>query len=161
MSPPPPPEGRGGKGQYHQNIATLGLMYSEMQHCKWIDVITPAVSSWRGEGGLQGEGRSGAHIFERGSEGPKYTCNKGSPRAGDHGGKGGVNLDGLVREKERESERGRGRFTSSSHISLWEHSSHLRLIGRDVPSVSVVSQLVYNGEVERGGGIWSETLHRV
>jgi len=30
-----------------------------------------------------------------------------------------------------------------SHISLWEHSSHLRLIGRGVPSVSVVSQLVY------------------
>jgi len=31
-----------------------------------------------------------------------------------------------------------------SYISLWEHSSHFRLIGRDVPSVSVVSQLVYN-----------------
>jgi len=30
-----------------------------------------------------------------------------------------------------------------SHISLWEHSSHLRLIGRGVPSVSVVSQLMY------------------
>jgi len=30
-----------------------------------------------------------------------------------------------------------------SHISLWEHSSHFRLIGRGVPSVSVVSQLVY------------------
>jgi len=31
-----------------------------------------------------------------------------------------------------------------SHISWWEHSSHFRLIGRGVPSVSVVSQLVYN-----------------
>jgi len=30
-----------------------------------------------------------------------------------------------------------------SHISLWEHSSHFRLIGRGIPSVSVVSQLVY------------------
>jgi len=30
-----------------------------------------------------------------------------------------------------------------SHISCWEHSSHCRLIGRGVPSVSVVSQLVY------------------
>jgi len=31
-----------------------------------------------------------------------------------------------------------------SHISLWEHSSHVRLIGRSVPSVFVVSRLVYN-----------------
>jgi len=30
-----------------------------------------------------------------------------------------------------------------SHISWWEHSSHFRLIGRGVPSVSVVTQLVY------------------
>jgi len=30
-----------------------------------------------------------------------------------------------------------------SHNSLWEHSSHFRLIGRGAPSVSVVSQLVY------------------
>jgi len=30
-----------------------------------------------------------------------------------------------------------------SHISLWEHSSHVRLIGRGVPSVSVVSPLMY------------------
>jgi len=30
-----------------------------------------------------------------------------------------------------------------SHISLWEHSSHCRLIGRGVPSVSIVSQLMY------------------
>jgi len=30
-----------------------------------------------------------------------------------------------------------------SHISVWEHSSHFRLIGRGVPSVSVVSQLMY------------------
>jgi len=30
-----------------------------------------------------------------------------------------------------------------SHISLWEHSSHFRLIGRGVPGVSVVSQLMY------------------
>jgi len=30
-----------------------------------------------------------------------------------------------------------------SHISWWEHSSHFRLIGRGVPSVSAVSQLVY------------------
>jgi len=27
--------------------------------------------------------------------------------------------------------------------SLWEHSSHFRLIGRGVPSMSVVSQLMY------------------
>jgi len=31
-----------------------------------------------------------------------------------------------------------------SHTSLWEHSSHFRLIGRGVPSVSVVPQLVYS-----------------
>jgi len=30
-----------------------------------------------------------------------------------------------------------------SHISLWEHSSHFRLPGSGVPSVSVVSQLMY------------------
>jgi len=30
-----------------------------------------------------------------------------------------------------------------SHTSGWEHSSHFRLIGRGVPSASVVSQLVY------------------
>jgi len=31
-----------------------------------------------------------------------------------------------------------------SYISLWEHpSSHFRLIGRGVPSVSVFSQLMY------------------
>jgi len=30
-----------------------------------------------------------------------------------------------------------------SHISWWEHSSNFRLIGRGVPSVPVVSQLVY------------------
>jgi len=30
-----------------------------------------------------------------------------------------------------------------SHIFWWEHSSHFRLIGRGVPSVSVVSLLVY------------------
>jgi len=30
-----------------------------------------------------------------------------------------------------------------SHNSWWEHSRHFRLIGRGVPSVSVVSQLVY------------------
>jgi len=34
-----------------------------------------------------------------------------------------------------------------SHNSLWEHSSHFRLIGRGVPSVSVVSQLVYKFSV--------------
>jgi len=39
--------------------------------------------------------------------------------------------------------REREKFTSKSHISLWEHSSHFRLIGRGVPSVSVVSQLMY------------------
>jgi len=37
----------------------------------------------------------------------------------------------------------RARFYFKSHISLWEHSSHSRLIGRDVPSVSVLSQLIY------------------
>jgi len=40
------------------------------------------------------------------------------------------------RERERE-------IYFKSHISLWEHSSHFRLIGRGVPSVSVVSQLMY------------------
>jgi len=30
-----------------------------------------------------------------------------------------------------------------SHVSLWEHSSHCRLIGRGVPSVSVFSLLMY------------------
>jgi len=43
---------------------------------------------------------------------------------------------------ERESEREREIYFKS-HISLREHSSHFRLIGRGVPSVSVVSQLVY------------------
>jgi len=41
-----------------------------------------------------------------------------------------------VLERERE-------IYFKSHISLWEHSSHFRLIGRGVPSVSVVSQLMY------------------
>jgi len=41
-----------------------------------------------------------------------------------------------MRERERE-------IYFKSHISLWEHSSHFRLIGRGVPSVPVVSQLVY------------------
>jgi len=36
-----------------------------------------------------------------------------------------------------------GEIYFKSHISLWEHSSHFRLIGRGVPSVSVVSQLMY------------------
>jgi len=36
-----------------------------------------------------------------------------------------------------------GEFYFKTHISWWEHSSHFRLIGRGVPSVSVVSQLVY------------------
>jgi len=40
------------------------------------------------------------------------------------------------RERERE-------IYFKSHVSLWEHSSHFRLIGRGVPSVSVVSQLMY------------------
>jgi len=31
----------------------------------------------------------------------------------------------------------------STHTSSWEHSSHFRLIGRGVPSVSLVSQLVH------------------
>jgi len=38
---------------------------------------------------------------------------------------------------------GRERCTSKSHVSLWEHSSHFRLVGRGVPGVSVVSQRVY------------------
>jgi len=42
-------------------------------------------------------------------------------------------------ERERERE-----IYFKSHIPSWEHSSHFRLIGRGVPSVSVVSQLVYN-----------------
>jgi len=42
----------------------------------------------------------------------------------------------LGMERERE-------IYFKSHISLWEHSSHFRLIGRGVPIVSVVSQLVY------------------
>jgi len=40
------------------------------------------------------------------------------------------------RERERE-------IYFKSHISWWEHSSHFRPIGRGVPSVSVVIQLVY------------------
>jgi len=40
------------------------------------------------------------------------------------------------------TDRERGIYFKS-HISWWEHSSHFRLIGRGVPSVSVVSQLVY------------------
>jgi len=43
----------------------------------------------------------------------------------------------LGREREREV------YFKSHIVSLWEHSSHFRLIGRGVPSVSVVSQLVY------------------
>jgi len=37
-----------------------------------------------------------------------------------------------------------GEISFKSHISLWEHTSHFKLIGRGVPSVCVVSQLVYN-----------------
>jgi len=44
----------------------------------------------------------------------------------------------FVDDRERETEN-----SSSTHISLWEHSSHFRLIGRGVPSVSAVSQLLY------------------
>jgi len=39
--------------------------------------------------------------------------------------------DRLVWWRERE------RYTSKSHISLWEHSSRFRLIGRGVPSVQI------------------------
>jgi len=46
------------------------------------------------------------------------------------------NYEGVSGERERE-------IHFKSHIFLWEHSSHFRLIGRGVPSVSVVSQLVY------------------
>jgi len=49
---------------------------------------------------------------------------------------GGSEGGGVARERERE-------IYFKSHISLWEHSSHFRLIGRGVPSVSVVSQLMY------------------
>jgi len=38
----------------------------------------------------------------------------------------------------------RERFTSSIYISLWEHPSHDRLIGKGVPSVSSCFSLVYN-----------------
>jgi len=38
---------------------------------------------------------------------------------------------------EREKE-----INFKSHVSLWEHSSHFRLIGRGLPSVSVVSQII-------------------
>jgi len=52
----------------------------------------------------------------------------------------------LLEHKGRDAQdvEERERFTSKSHISLSEHSSHIRLIGRGVPSVSVVSQTVYN-----------------
>jgi len=43
----------------------------------------------------------------------------------------------FIPERERE-------FYFKSHISLWGHSSHFRLIGRGVPNVSVVSWLMYN-----------------
>jgi len=52
--------------------------------------------------------------------------------------------DSLFKTRKRERER----FTSESHVPLWEHSSHFRLIGRDVPSVSVVSQLESQTEKE-------------
>jgi len=42
------------------------------------------------------------------------------------------------------------------HISLWEHSSHDRLIGRGVPGVSFCFSLVYNFRSPEGGG--EETL---
>jgi len=45
---------------------------------------------------------------------------------------------GSIRYLQRERE-----IYFKSHISLWEHSSHFRLIGMGVPSVSVVSQLMY------------------
>jgi len=45
-------------------------------------------------------------------------------------------LTGEPSERERE-------IYFKSHNFWWEHSSHFRLIGRGVPSVSVVSQLVY------------------
>jgi len=47
----------------------------------------------------------------------------------------GLHLENMT-ERERE-------IYFKSHISLWEHSSHFRLIGRGVPSVPVVSQLMY------------------
>jgi len=50
-----------------------------------------------------------------------------------------VLLQGAHLHHKRERER-----YFKSHMSWWEHSSHFRLIGRGVPSVSVVSQLVYN-----------------
>jgi len=43
-------------------------------------------------------------------------------------------LFAFARERERERE-----LLQSAHISLWEHSSHNRLIGRGVPDVSFVS----------------------
>jgi len=46
--------------------------------------------------------------------------------------------DGVRETIAKESE-----FYFKSHISLWEHSSHFRLIRKGVSSVSVVSQLVY------------------
>jgi len=39
----------------------------------------------------------------------------------------------IAREHERD-------LLQSTHISLWEHSSHDRLIGRGVPGVSFVSR---------------------
>jgi len=40
-------------------------------------------------------------------------------------------------------ERKRG-LNQNTHISEWEHSSHFRLIGRGVPSVSFIPQLAYD-----------------
>jgi len=42
-----------------------------------------------------------------------------------------------IKRKERD-------ILQSTHISLWEHSSHCKLIGRGVSCVSGVSQLVYH-----------------
>jgi len=69
-----------------------------------------------------------------------------------------------------ERERGREIYFKS-HISWWEHSSHFRLIERGVPSVSVVSQLVYkflclaspkeNPQVPIGGGVLHDWLSEI
>jgi len=56
-------------------------------------------------------------------------------------------------------DREREFYFTKSHISLWEYSSDFRLIGRGVPIVSVVSQLVYNFSVWPPPGKISRSPH--
>jgi len=71
-----------------------------------------------------------------------YPIQKLALRHRDYNGASTV-LDGPAYSRNNKLVRGRERFYFKSHITVWEHYSHFRLIGRGVPSVSAVSQLVY------------------